>query len=126
MSWSASSARAGCGGRQLEDSGHLALLGAVAHQRGVAARAERQREGIEQDRLAGAGLAGQHGEAAREIDIEPIDQDDVADREAGEHASCPTSCRTRTGHPRLTLIIKDAKGRHKAGHDDVSKSWGAA
>ena len=76
-------------GRQLEGGGHLALLGAVAHQRDVAARAQRQREGIEQDRLAGAGLAGQHRQAAREIDIEPIDQDDVADREPGEHASCP-------------------------------------
>ena len=51
--------------RQFEGGGHLPLLGAVAHQRGVAARAERQREGIEQDRLAGAGLAGEHGQARR-------------------------------------------------------------
>ena len=32
---------------------------------GVAARAQREREGIEQDRLAGAGLAGEHGKARR-------------------------------------------------------------
>ena len=51
----------------------------------VAARAERQREGVEQDRLAGAGLAGQHGKPVGEIDVEPIDQDDVADRKPGEH-----------------------------------------
>ena len=71
--------------RQLEHRGDLALLGALAHQRGVAARAERQREGIEQDRLAGAGLAGQHGKARREIDVEPVDQNDVSDRKPGQH-----------------------------------------
>ena len=71
--------------RQLEHRGDLALLGALAHQGGVAARAQRQREGIEQDRLAGAGLAGQHGKPGREIEVEPVDQNDVADREPGQH-----------------------------------------
>ena len=66
---------------------HLPLLGAVAHQARIAAAAERQREGIEQDRLAGAGLAGQHRQAGRIVDVEPFDQDDVADRETGEHGS---------------------------------------
>ena len=66
---------------------HLPLLGAVAHQARVAAAAERERERIEQDRLAGAGLAGQHRQAGRIVDVEPFDQDDVADREAGEHGS---------------------------------------
>ena len=73
-------------GRQFEHRGDLALLGALAHQGGVAARAQRQREGVEQDRLAGAGLAGQHGKARREIDVEPVDQNDVSDRESGQHA----------------------------------------
>ena len=63
----------------VEGGDHLALLGALAHQRRVAARAERQREGVEQDRFAGAGLAGQRGKAGAEIDIQPIDQNDVAD-----------------------------------------------
>src|SRR5665254_6355 len=44
-----------------------------------------QREGIEQDRLAGAGLAGEHGKPRGKIDVEPVDQNDVADRESGEH-----------------------------------------
>ena len=73
-------------GRQFEHRGDLALLGALAHQGGVAAGAQRQREGVEQDRLAGAGLAGQHGKARREIDVEPVDQNDVSDRESGQHA----------------------------------------
>ena len=50
-------------------------------------RAEGEREGVEQDRLAGAGFAGQHGKAGGKIDVEPIDQDDVADREPCEHGS---------------------------------------
>ena len=91
-------------GRRLERRGHLPLLGALAHQRDVAARAERQREGIEQDRLAGAGLAGEHGQAGGEIDVEPVDQDDVANREPGQHAwllKHVVNARTRSGHPRL-------------------------
>ena len=70
----------------LEHGGHLALLGALPHQRLVAAPAQRQRKGVEQNRFAGAGLAGEHGKAFGEIDVEPVDQDDVADRKSGEHA----------------------------------------
>ena len=71
--------------RDVEGGGHLALLGALAHQRRIAAGAERQRKGVEQDRFAGAGLAGQRGKAGAEIDIEPVDQNDVANGEAGQH-----------------------------------------
>ncbi len=73
----------------VESGDHLTVLGALAHQRRLAARAERQRKGVEQDRFAGAGLAGQRGKAGAEIDIQPIDQDDVADRKASQHG-----CRT--------------------------------
>ena len=81
--------------RDLEHGGHLALLGALPHQRLVAAGAQSQRKGIEQDRLAGAGLAGEHGKPLGEIDVEPVDQDDVADRKSGEHGVYPrpSSCR---------------------------------
>ena len=73
------------GGRQLEGRRHLPFGGTVAHQRDIAARAERERKGIEQDRLAGAGLAGEHRETGGEVDVEPIDQNDVADGQPGEH-----------------------------------------
>ena len=76
-------------GRDLEHGGHLALLGALAHQRLVAAPAERQGKGIEQDRLAGAGLAGEHGKPFGEIDVEPVDQDDVADGKSRKHVASP-------------------------------------
>ena len=73
----------GMAGAGLEDGGHLALGRALAHERGIAPGADGQRKGIEQDRLAGAGLAGEHGEAGLEFEIELIDQDDVADRQGG-------------------------------------------
>ena len=42
----------------LEGRNHLSLLGALAYQGHIAARAKRERERIEQDRFAGAGFAG--------------------------------------------------------------------
>ena len=71
--------------RHVEDRGHLPLLHALAHEAGVAAAAKRQRKSIEQDGFAGTGLAGQHREPAREIDVEPFDQHDVADRKTCKH-----------------------------------------
>ena len=41
---------------------------------------ERQPQGIKQDRFAGAGLAGQHGKAAGQVDIQLFNQNYVADR----------------------------------------------
>ena len=70
---------------ELEDRGHLPLLGAFADQRRLPTRAEREREGIEQDRFAGSGLAGQCRQPGAEINVEPVDQDDVADGKPGEH-----------------------------------------
>src|ERR1700727_1614022 len=80
--------------RQVESGDHLALLGALAHHRGIAARAERQRESIEQDRFAGAGLAGERGKADTEIDVQAIDQDDVADGKPSEHGTTDDRGRT--------------------------------
>jgi hypothetical protein len=48
-------------GGRLEDRRHIAPLGAGAHQRRIAAHAERQGQGIEQDRFARARFAGEHG-----------------------------------------------------------------
>jgi hypothetical protein len=62
---------------EFEHRGDLALLLALADQRGVAPRAQSQRKGIKQDRFAGAGFAGQHGQAFGKIQIELVDQDDV-------------------------------------------------
>jgi hypothetical protein len=47
--------------------------------------AEHQAQRVEDDRLAGAGLAGEHGKTRGELQIEALDQDDVADGQAQEH-----------------------------------------
>jgi hypothetical protein len=69
----------------VEGGRHLALLGAFAHQGRVATRTERQRKRVEQNRLAGASLAGQRGKACAEVDVQAIDQNDIANGKAGEH-----------------------------------------
>ncbi len=91
-----------------ERRGDRALRRTLAHQRAVGAPAEREPHGIEQDRLAGAGLAGQHAEAFGELEVEPLDQDDVADHEAGQHgagrrvrAACISRCASARPRSRL-------------------------
>ncbi|MEY9230287.1 hypothetical protein ABIF78_002610 [Bradyrhizobium japonicum] len=69
----------------IEDGGDLPLLRAMAHEAGVAAAAERQRKGIEQDGFARTGLTGQNRKSGGEFDIEPLDQDDVTDRQTRQH-----------------------------------------
>ena len=117
ISLALSSARAGCLRRDLEHGGHLALLGALPHQRLVAAPAQRQGKSIEQDRLAGAGLAGEHGKAFGEIDVEPVDQDDVADGKSRKHADQSkgrlAQALRRASKASRFDIIKDVGGRHK-------------
>jgi len=46
----------------VEGGNHLALFGALAHQRRVAAGAERQRESRRAGSITGAGLASERGE----------------------------------------------------------------
>ena len=53
---------------------------------GVGARAEREAERVEQDRLARAGLAGEHAEPRLELQLEPLDEHDVMDGELPQHA----------------------------------------
>ena len=69
-----------------ELGGDRGLLGAGPHQAGIGAPAERQPERVQQDRLAGAGLAGQHAQPRPEGEAEPVDQDDIADGQAEQHA----------------------------------------
>ena len=85
--------------RHVERGRHLALLGTLAHEARIATRAERKCEGIEQDRFSGAGLAGQHRKAGDKIDIEAIDQDDIADREPDQHWEPPRSIRVSAVWP---------------------------
>jgi hypothetical protein len=58
---------------------------ALAHDAGVAPAAERQLQRIDQDRLACAGLAGQHREAGLEIDFEAADDHEVPQHQPPQH-----------------------------------------
>jgi hypothetical protein len=58
----------------------LGPLRACAELPRLEAVAEQQRERVDEDRLARAGLAGQHGESGAELHVEGVDEDEVADR----------------------------------------------
>ncbi len=73
------------------------LPGARAEQLQIGAAAEGEAEGIQQDRLAGAGLAGQHGEAGIDLEIQAVDEDDVANRQVQQHR------RSAAGHQNTAL-----------------------
>ena len=58
---------------------------AVPDHAGVGALAQRQLQCIDQDRFAGTGLAGQHGETRPEIQFKRFDDDEVADGQGEQH-----------------------------------------
>ena len=66
------------------------LLGPGAHEPGLRAAAERQTQRVQQDRLAGAGLAGQHAQPRAKGEREPIDQHDIANGQAEQHGADDT------------------------------------
>ncbi|HET9175554.1 MAG TPA: hypothetical protein VFN84_04305, partial [Pseudolabrys sp.] len=71
--------------------------------------------------------AGKDGKLVGKVDVEPVDQNDVADRKSGEHgvlswqSSCPELDRAYLLRFR---IFKDDDGRDKPGQHDVGKSHG--
>src|SRR5690606_23073681 len=69
----------------VEYSCHCPLSGAVTNQRGIASRTKREGKRIEKNRLARTGLAGKDRQTRQEIDLEPFDQDDIADRKVRQH-----------------------------------------
>ena len=58
---------------------------AGANQVGRGAGAEQQPDGLDEDGLAGAGLAGQDVEAGLELDLDGLDHRKVADAEEAQH-----------------------------------------
>ena len=60
-------------------------LADIAAEHADAARAKGQAQRIEQDRFAGTGFAGEHGQPLLERDIELLDQDDVTNGKGSEH-----------------------------------------
>jgi hypothetical protein len=62
----------------LKHGRYLALFHALPDQCLVAAPAQSQGESVEQDRLSSTRFASENGEAIGKVDIEPIDQNDIA------------------------------------------------
>ena len=88
-------------GREVEACGHLGPLAAMADEAGVGAFAQRQAEGIDQDRLARARLAGQHRHAGADLQLQRLHDDEVADVDVGQHAPFPVRF-IRSGRPSRT------------------------
>src|SRR5437764_958004 len=80
-----SSSRAQLGAGQFKAPGDAQLVGAGAQQLGRAALAEQQAERFEQQRLAGAGLAGPSAEAGAQLDADVFDEGQVLDEEFSQH-----------------------------------------
>ena len=59
--------------------GNAGLLFPRANQPGIRPVPQHQPQGIKQDRLARPGLPGQHAQTARKIEVERLDQDNIAD-----------------------------------------------
>ena len=78
--------------RQLKGSRHAGLLRAMAHQRRIRARAERETEGIEQNRLSSARLARKHAQAGGKREVQLVDQHHIADRKADQHGGVRRPC----------------------------------
>ena len=76
---------AGKARRPVELGADLGPRRALAHHAGVAAAAEGELQRVDQDRLAGAGLAGEHGEARAEVEFERRHDHEIAQREASQH-----------------------------------------
>ena len=71
----------------VENGRHLPLRRSMTDKRGVAARAERERQRIEQNGFSGSRLTGQHRQAGGEINVQALDQNNIADRQSGEHGA---------------------------------------
>ena len=57
-------------GRKIEAGGNARLARTLPHQPSIRPHAEREPQRIEQDRLAGPGLPGQHAQAGAEVEVE--------------------------------------------------------
>ena len=70
----------------VEFGADVRAFAARAHHGGIAALAQGQRQSVDEDGFAGAGLAGKHGEAGLEFEFKRIDDDEIADAERPQHA----------------------------------------
>ena len=86
---------------------------ALTHHAGIAAAAQRELQRVDEDGLAGAGLAGEHGEARPELEFERVDDDEVPQAQGKQHGRTTrpqAAGRDRTGSScQLSLPRRVAK-----------------
>ena len=73
--------------RLLEDGLDGGGLLAGPHELGAGAAADEQADRADEDRFAGAGFAGEDVEAGRELELETIDDGQMADAEEPDHGT---------------------------------------
>ena len=78
---------------ELEGAADFSALAAVAHHLRAGTAAGEQLQRVHQDRLAGAGLAGEHREPGAQLELHGIDDGEVADLQVGQHDFSARSCR---------------------------------
>src|SRR6202022_3269142 len=84
---------------------HRRLLGPGPHQPGLRPPAERQAERVQEDRLAGPGLPGQHAQARAKRERESVDQHDIADGQAEQHCGDDTSAAAAKPAPSASVLL---------------------
>ena len=62
---------------------------AFAHHAGVTAPTQGQRQGVDQDRFAGAGFPGKDSKTGRKLKVDGVDDHKIADGKRSQHAECP-------------------------------------
>ena len=73
----------GCG--HIEDRADIGAFAALAQHAGIAARAQRQRQRVHQNRLAGPGFTRKYGEARLELDLGAVDDHEIPDMQGTQH-----------------------------------------
>ena len=73
--------------RRRKHRGRDGLAGPTTHQPGVGPDAGRQSQRIKNDRFSRPRLAGEHGEAGAEREVQAVDENQITDRQADQHGT---------------------------------------
>ena len=74
---------------EVEAGQQVGLVRTRTHHAVVGAIAEGQPQGVQHDRLAGTGFAGDHRHAGFEFEVEVFDDGVIVDRQVDQHADAP-------------------------------------
>lgn len=72
---------------RVERGGDVGARRALAHHCGVGAFTEGQCQRVDQDGFAGASLAREHGKAVGQVEVQGVDDDEIADGQAAQHGA---------------------------------------